>query len=245
MLEKSEGIVLHTIKYSDSGIVSHIYTKKYGRLSFMVKGINNKKGNLRKVYFQVLQALSIEFYHSEKKDLHIIKEVSPLFNYANLPWDIKRNSIAMFLAEVLYKALKPAGPDESLYHFLVETLKYLDTENKVLPNFHIGFIIALTKYLGFAPSNNYSPDLPYFDMQNGIFTSETPLHGFYMEKEYSELLNLFMESDISRCNDIPLSRQKRKEFLDDMLMFYSMQLAGFKNIHSLKIYSEIFSGLNK
>ncbi|MFP4488874.1 MAG: DNA repair protein RecO [Bacteroidales bacterium] len=245
MLEKTEGIVLHTIKHSDTGIITHIFTKKYGRLSFIVKGVNSKKGNTRKVYFQSLQPLSIEFYYREKRDLHIIKEACPLFNYSNLPYDINRNSIIMFLAEVLYKALKETGPDEHLYQYLIESLEYLDAENGPVPNFHIGFIIGLARFLGFAPSNNFSSTLPYFDMQNGIYISAPPLHGYYMEKEYSALLNTFLRSNIADCNNISLSGHKRKEFLDDMLLFYSLQLSGFKNLRSLKIYSEIFSQANK
>lgn len=245
MLEKTEGIVLHTFKHSDSGIISHIFTKKYGRLSFMVKGISRKKSTTHRAYFQILQPLSIEFYYREKRELHIIKEASPLFNYMNLHSDIRMNSIIMFLGEVMYKALRPSGPDESLYEYIIDTLVYLDNENRILPNFHIGFIIGLTKYLGIAPSNNYSSKLPYFDMQNGIYLEHPPLHGFYMGKVYSLLLYEFLKSSIAECNNISLSGQSRREFLDDMLTFYSLHLPGFRNIRSLKIYSEMFSQLNK
>jgi DNA repair protein RecO (recombination protein O) len=245
MLEKTEGIVLHTFKHSDSGIISHIFTKKYGRLSFMVKGISSKKSTTRRAYFQTLQPLSIEFYYREKRDLHIIKEASPLFNYMNLHSDIRMNSIIMFLGEVLYKALRPSGPEEHLYEFLIYALDYLDNENQVMPNFHVGFIIGLTKYLGIAPANNYSTDLPYFDMQNGIYSEHPPLHGFYMGKGYSSLLNEFLKSSISECNNISLSGQSRREFLDDMLTFYSLHLPGFKDVKSLKIYSEMFSQSNR
>ncbi|MFO7852261.1 MAG: DNA repair protein RecO [Bacteroidota bacterium] len=244
MLEKTEGIVLHTFKHSDSGIISHIFTKKYGRLSFIVKGISNKKGTTRRAYFQVLQPLSIEFYYREKRDLHIIKEAHPLFNYLNLHTDIRMTSIIMFLGEVLYKALRPAGPDEHLYNYLIDTLEYLDNEKRLLLNFHIGFIIGLSKYLGIAPSNNYSRDLQYFDMQNGIYTDVPPIHGFYMGKKYSSLLNDFLRSNISECNEILLSGHARKEFLDDLLAFYSLHLPGFQNVRSLKIYSDMFSQAN-
>ncbi|MDT8401248.1 MAG: DNA repair protein RecO [Bacteroidales bacterium] len=243
MLEKTEGIVLHTIKHSDSGIISHVFTKKYGRLSFMVKGMGNKKATTRRAYFQALQSLNIEFYYREKRDLHIIKEATPSFNYASLSTDIRKNSMIMFLGEVLYKALRPSGPDVHLYDYLIDSLDYLDNDKSLTPNFHIGFLIGLTKYLGIAPSNNYSGSLPYFDMQNGIYTSDPPLHGFYMGKEYSSLLNLFLGSSISECKGITLSGNTRREFLNDILGFYSLHIPGFKNINSLRVYSEIFSGI--
>lgn len=241
MIEKSEGIVLHTIKHSDTGIISHIFTRKYGRVSFIAKGVSSRRGSTYRSYFQPLQALNLEFYYREKKELHIIREASPMFNYINLHSDIRRNSIVMFLGEVLYKALRPAGPDEKLFEYLIDTLNYLDNEDNLIPNFHIGFIIGLTKYLGIAPSNNYSASLKYFDMQNGFYTSDLPFHGYYMAKEYSSLLNDFLNSSIEECNNIPISGNTRREFLNDILGFYSLHLPGFSNINSLKIYSEIFS----
>ncbi len=245
MLEKTEGIVLHTIKHSDSGIISIVFTKKYGRLSFMVKGLSNKKGNNRRAYFQPLQPLSIEFYYREKKDIHIIRESSPLFTYTSLHNDIKRNSIIMFLGEVLYKALRPSGPDEQLYNYILEMIRYLDKEKSLTPNFHIGFIIGLTRYLGISPSNNYAKDSGFFDMQDGTYTSSPPLHGYYMSSQFSSLLNLFLSSSLDECDKISLSGQVRSEFLNNMLLFYSLHIPEFKNISSLRIYSEIFRSTDK
>ncbi len=281
MLEKTEGVVLHTIKHSDSGIISHIFTKKHGRLSFMIKGLGSRKGITRRAYFQPLQALNLEFYYRENRDLQIIfdnctkvlkeskelgvqqvvltggepllhkdlfqiiKEATPLFNYVNLHDDIRKCSMMIFLGEVLYKALRPAGADEYLYQYLIESFDYLDRDDSLTPNFHIGFIIGLTRYLGIAPSNNYSGRQPYFDMQNGLYTSDPPLHGFYMDREYSSLLNNFLKSNISECSSILLSGNTRKEFLNDMLGFYSLHLPGFKNIQSLRVYSEIFNPVNQ
>lgn len=242
MLEKTEGIVLHNLKHTDSGIIAHIFTRKYGRLSFIVKGMGNRKATTKRAYFQTLQPLNIEFYYREKRDLHIIKEATPSHNYGSLNSDIRKNSMIMFLGEVLYKALRPSGPDTHLYDYLIDALNYLDNYSSPVPNFHIGFLIGLTKYLGIAPSNNYSGKLPYFDMQNGTYTSDPPLHGYYMGKEYSSLLNLFLGSSIPACNEIALTGNTRREFLNDMLGFYSLHLPGFKNINSLRIYSEIFSG---
>lgn len=245
MLEKTEGVVLHTIKHSDSGIISHVFTKKHGRLSFMVKGLGSKKGITRRAYFQPLQVLNLEFYYRENRDLQIIKEATPLFNYVNLHDDIRKYSMIMFLGEVLYKALRPAGADEYLYTYLVDSFEYLDRDDSLTPNFHIGFIIGLTRYLGIAPSNNYSDSQPYFDMQNGLYTPDPPLHGFYMEREYSSLLNSFLKSSIDGCNSILLSGNTRKEFLNNMLGFYSLHLPGFKNIQSLRVYSEIFNHVSQ
>jgi DNA repair protein RecO (recombination protein O) len=244
MLEKTEGVVLHTIKHSDSGIISHVFTKKHGRMSFIVKGLGSRKGTTRRAYFQPLQVLNIEFYHRENRDLQIIREASPLFNYVNLHDDIRKYSMLMFLGEVLYKALRPAGADEYLYRYLVDSFEYLDRDDSLTPNFHIGFIIGLSRYLGIAPSNNYSGKQPYFDMQNGLYTPEPPLHGFYMDREYSSLLNSFLNTSISACHSILLSGKTRQEFLNNMLGFYSLHLPGFKNIQSLRVYSEIFNHVN-
>lgn len=241
MLQKSEGIVLRSIKHSESGIISQIFTKDSGSLAFIAKGVHNKKSNTPKVYFQPLQILNIEFYFKEKNNLHTIKEVSSAFSFSNIPYDITKSSFVLFFSEVLYKTIKDTGSDIPLYNFLIQTLKYLDKSDFSNSNFHIGFMISLAKYLGIAPDNSYSPDYPFFDMQNGIFTSTPPLHGYYMDKEFSRMLNSFLNIPMQDCHSIKLSGSLRTEFLNSILTFYSFHLPGTKNIHSLEVFSEIFT----
>ncbi|MCD4769080.1 MAG: DNA repair protein RecO [Bacteroidales bacterium] len=240
MLVSIKGIVLHTLKYTDSGIIAHIYTQQYGLLSFIIKGINNKKGSTRKVFFQPLQILDLEIYYRENRDLHSIKEVSPAYTFSQISVNVSRSSIAFFVGEVLYKAIHESESNQQLYDFIYDSVLYLDDSNNATTNFHIGFLVGLSKYLGISPLREKDQNNHYFDMQEGIFTSRPPLHGYYFDKYFSHLLDIFLRSDMNECNLIPLSGKQRASFLENLLTYFSMHLPGLKSVKSLKVFSEVF-----
>ena len=51
MLEKTRAIVLNQIKYTDSGIIARMYTREFGRQSFLIKGMRNKKAGKQQYSF--------------------------------------------------------------------------------------------------------------------------------------------------------------------------------------------------
>ncbi len=239
MLSKTGGIVLQTIKHSDSGIICHILTEEYGLIPFIVRGTHSKKNNTRSAYFQPLQILSLEIYYKSSRNLQSLKEVSADITLKNLHFDFERNSIAFFIGEVLKKTLNEGEPNKNIYNYIKDSIIYLDSDKNIL-NFHIGFLIGLMKYLGIAPTHEYSEKNCYFDMQNGLYTSSPPLHGYYLDKRFSELLYRFSGSSIEDCSMIPLNGNSRSAFIDKLILYFSMHLQGLNRIKSLDVLKEIF-----
>ena len=87
MVEKTSAIVLHQLKYTETGIVVQVYTRKFGRLSFLVKGMRNKKAGKHNVHFQPLSILDLVIYYKESRGMQILKE----FSVSYLPLDIQSN----------------------------------------------------------------------------------------------------------------------------------------------------------
>ena len=76
MLVETKALVLHSIKYNDSSLIAHCYTKTLGIQSFMLKGIlSAKKGKIRKAHFQPMTLLKLQFQHKNKGGLNFIKEL--------------------------------------------------------------------------------------------------------------------------------------------------------------------------
>ena len=65
MLQKTEGIVIHTIQYSDTSLITKIFTADYGLISFMIKGTRGKKSSNKAVLFQPLNLLALDIYFQE------------------------------------------------------------------------------------------------------------------------------------------------------------------------------------
>ncbi|MEZ5000515.1 MAG: DNA repair protein RecO [Bacteroidales bacterium] len=241
MLVKTEGIVLHTIKHTDSGIVTHILTRDYGRLTFMARGVHSKKGNTRSVFFQPLQILKLEAYFKDGRDLNSLKEVTVSEPLTSIPVNITKTSMAIFISEVLYRTSTETETNRPLYDFIRDGICYLDRYSGNPSNFHIGFLVGLSKYLGIAPGTGDNPNHDFFDMQSGHFCNARPLHGYYLHGRQSVLLRRFLESTLHECETISLSGKERAAFLDSLIAFFSIHLPGARNIKSLDVLSQLFN----
>ena len=240
MIEKTRGIVLHQLKYTDSGIVVHLYTLKFGRQSFLIKGMRNKKAGKHNALFQPLFILDLEFYYRESRSMQVIKEFSVSYSPADIFTNIKKTSVAIFLGEVLTSVLREETPNKELFGFIGDSIIYFDGSRENFANFHIAFLAGLSSYLGFEPGPRSRPDDAFFDMINGVFVPVPPLHGYYASREISDILALFFSSSYDNCRNIILSGAVRNEVLEVLVNYYSIHLPGLKKIRSLEVLKEVF-----
>ena len=60
MLTKTQAIVLHSLKYGESRLIVDMFTRTFGRQSFIVSIPKTTKGKIKKQFFQPLTLLEIE-----------------------------------------------------------------------------------------------------------------------------------------------------------------------------------------
>ena len=240
MLDKTRGIVLHQIKYTDSGIIVQMYTKKFGRQSFLIKGMRNRKTGKHNILFQPMFILDIELYYKPTRDMQSLKEFSVSFTPYNIYNNIKKSSVAIFLGEVLTSVLKEESPHEELFEFIKESIMYFDMSNEGYANFHIAFLAGLSSFLGFEPGPRLDREDAFFDMTNGVFVSLPPVHGNYAAADISDILAKFFIASWNDMDNIILSGSKRNEVLETLIRYYSLHLPGLKKINSLEILKEVF-----
>jgi DNA repair protein RecO (recombination protein O) len=241
MIEKTKGIVLHQIKYTDSGIVAWLYTRKYGRQSFLIKGVRNRKTGRHNVFFQSMFILDLVFYYKESRGMQTIKEFSVSYTPSDIYFNIKKSTVAIFLGEVLTSVLKEETPNEELFDFIEKSVIYFDRTREGFANFHIAFLAGLSSYLGFEPGLKTSSANRFFDMINGVFVPSPPDHGNFANEEISEILAAFFASSYENVNKIILTGSIRNEVLDVIVRYYSIHLPGLKKIKSLEVLKEVFS----
>ncbi len=240
MLSKTRGIVLHTIKYGDTSLIAHTYTEQFGRQTYLVKGAYSRKASINANQFYPLNLLEMEVYSKKNHDLHNLKEARNNPVYLHIPFQPIKNSIAVFIAEVLYRTLREQEPNPILFSFLLNSLQLLDLETKNIANFHMVFLIQLSKHLGFFPFNNYSETNKLFNLLNGCFEQEVPIHGYFIHKEESAIFATLIEKSFDEADSISLSRQLRHYFLEKLIEFYKLHISGMGNIKSLQILKEVF-----
>jgi DNA repair protein RecO (recombination protein O) len=240
MIEKTRGIVLHQIKYTDSGIVAWLYTRNFGRQSFLIKGIRNRKSGKHNVFFQPMSVLDMVVYFKESRGMQTLKEFSVFYAPSDIYSNVKKSSVAIFLGEVLASVLREETPNEELFDFIEKSIVYFDTCKEGYSNFHIAFLAGLSSYLGFEPGPRTCGAERYFDMLNGSFVRLPPDHGNYAGQEISEILAAFFAASYENVNRIVLNGSLRNDVLDVLVRYYSLHLPGLKKVKSLDVLKEVF-----
>jgi DNA repair protein RecO (recombination protein O) len=241
MLEKTRGIVLHQIKYSDSGIVVQIYTRNFGRQSFLMKGMRNRKSGKHSILFQPMFILDLELHYKASREMQTIKEFSVAFSPFDMYSDTRKSCVAIFLGEVLTSVLREESPHYELFDYIEESIRYFDSCKEGYANFHIAFLSGLTGFLGFEPGQRRGKEDAFFDMVNGTFIPVPPVHGNYASAEISNILADFFAASYDSIVNISLTGKLRNDVLESIVRFYSLHLPGLKKIKSLEILKEVFS----
>lgn len=241
MLEKTRGIVLHQIKYTDSGIVCQIYTRNYGRQSFLIKGMRNKKAGKHNILFQPLFILDLVLYYKSSREIQNLKEFNVVYSPYDIYSTVHKSAVAMFLGEVLSSVLKEESPHTELFDFIEQSVKFFDSCKENYANFHIGFLAGLSSFLGFEPARRSHSTDSYFDMLNGVFVASPPVHGNYAGEEVTGILAQFFEATYDSMTGISLNGKMRNEVLETILRFYSLHLPGLRKIKSLEVLKEVFN----
>ncbi|MEC7454712.1 MAG: DNA repair protein RecO, partial [Bacteroidota bacterium] len=161
MLVTTEAIVLSKINYSETSLIVRCYTLSDGVKSYLVKGSKQgRSGKKNAALFQPLNQLEITSQHKANSSLSIPKSTKINNPYQTIPYAMDKLSVVLFLSEVLSAALKEEEANPSLFQFLCNSLSWFDMQDNVA-NFHIFFLLSLTKHLGFFPNINHQ-NLPYF-----------------------------------------------------------------------------------
>ncbi|BBL06457.1 MULTISPECIES: DNA repair protein RecO [Alistipes] len=237
---KGRGIVLHTLKYGDSSMVVYLLTDVGGRRSYMVQGVRSRSGRGSKLaLFQPVFPVEFEGLESPRQEMHRFREVRAGFALQSLPFDVRKSTMALFMAEVLYRLVRECEPNEPLFTFVWNSVGALDAMREGVANFHLWFLANLSRLLGYRPGNDYTPGA-WFDIREGEYASVRPSHPGVMSQECARLLDELLHCDVRRLGTIPLNRAQRSDFLNAMLVYFGYHLDAISAVQSVRILKEVF-----
>jgi len=237
MQQKTKAIVISSIKYSDTSLIVTCYTEESGIKTYLLKGIlTSKKGKLKKAFFQPLTQLEIVANHNNKGHLNSIKEARVIHHYKTLHIDISKQSISLFLSEILNSCLGEEEANKTLYSYLENAFIWLDSNDKIA-NFHLLFLLNLTKYLGFYP--DFEKNEPYFDLVEGKF-SKKPTSPIYIQSPKIKAFKVLLGTNFDTLPKVSFSSIQRQETLEFLIQYIGLHLQTFKTPKSLLILQELF-----
>jgi DNA repair protein RecO (recombination protein O) len=155
------------------------------------------------------------------------------------PFDIKKSTIALFMAEVLHRLVKESEANELLFDFVWGSIEALDIATEGVANFHLWFLSHLCRFLGFSPGNEYFP-YAWFNIAEGIYTTEQPPREYCMTQENALILRDMLECDVRYIAEIGLNRHQRVEFLTALVRYYGYHLDTINSVQSIRILQEVF-----
>lgn len=245
MIHKTKGIVLRSIKYGETSLVLTVFTELFGLQSYIVNGVRtvSKKGSSKSVFFQPSAILDLVVYHNEFKNLQRIKEYKWAHLYQHIFSDVRKNSVALFMVELLTKCLKQPEPNPELFYFVEDALVHLDRSgDTVAANFPLFFALHLAVFFGFRINDEFSEEKHYLDLEEGLFTATQPRHPNYLDDKAAEITSYILKvQQPTELEELKLNQEFRRFLLSSYEAYYQLQIADFGTMKTLPVLREMMN----
>ena len=235
----TKAIVLNSLKYGDTSLIVKCYTQEEGVKTYLIRGVlKPKKSGLKAAYFQPLTQLRIVANHNSKNTLNAIKEVQVIHPYKTFHTDIVKQSVVLFLSEVLSNSVQEEEQNLALYEYLETAFIWLDLHDRVA-NFHLLFLLNLTGFLGFYPDTS-EKNKKGFDLLEGVFSDNIheknviSKNAFY---QFKKLLGIIFDT----LENVTYSKEERQLVLQVIIQYFKLHLDSFRNPKSLQVLETVFS----
>ena len=241
--EKTRAIVLKAIRYGDNSLIVKLLTEQNGLQSYIIKGAFNKNAKIRAALFQPLTLLNIVSAKS-RGDLGYLKEAGIDYAYQDIPININKNAIVLFVCELLSKTIQEADTDIDLFDFIHQALTHLDASDSNYADFPLKFSIRLTEFLGFSPNvASYKPGF-VFDLEEGIFRHDSADAIYTIDSLLSRHFYSLCNNSLFDDTPSPIRNKERRQLLEAVIAYYKLHVSGFNEMNSTEILKAVLQPEN-
>jgi DNA repair protein RecO (recombination protein O) len=233
------------MRYGESSLIVFMLTDVLGRQNYLLQGVRTARGRGNKAaLYQPMFVVDIEGLESPRMQMHRIREAASAMPLTSIPFDVRKSTIALFMAEVLYRLIREVEPHSPLFDFVVGSVAALDAledggEGSGVANFHLWFLVRLSAHLGFYPGNDPVAG-GWFDIREGLFTPLMPEHRLAMDPDNALTLSILMNVEPDGLSALRLTRTARAAFLTSMLTYFGYHLDAIHNVRSIEILRDVF-----
>ncbi|HRO41184.1 MAG TPA: DNA repair protein RecO [Flavipsychrobacter sp.] len=242
MHQATNGIVLRSIKYGETSLISTIFTQEWGIQAYLIKGIRTTKTkHNRAALLQPATLLQLVPYHNPKKNLQFLREFHHAHIYQSIQQEVVKNTIALFSVELLLRLLPEHAPLPPLFHFAYHYFIALDQ----LPpahtaNFPLWFIIQCSHHLGYQLHGHYTPQTPHLNLPEGGFSpTASQLHPHLTEQDAQALSAIIAINNIQELKHITITPATRYRLIEWYIQFLHRHTDHLAPIKSLTILHTI------
>lgn len=261
MVETHQIIVVSTLKYSEDKLIVNALSRSAARVTLLVRIAHNQRAAVRHTLFQPLAMLEVQWESNPRVKMLKPKSARPDVPLLSVQTDPVKSTVAMFLAEFLSHVTRNEFEGGLLYDYIAYALQWYDAAEKDYANFHLVFLLRLTRFLGIEPNLDDPPVPPeggltkphrpmgyayhqtrglYFDLQEGAYTKVRPAHAYYIEGADAAALPTLWRMNFGTMQVFRLSGTARSRILQAIITYYRLHLPGIPELKSLDVLREVF-----
>lgn len=215
MTENIEAIVLGHTKFGENSVVVHTLSEQYGRRGFLVR-IGKKAGMALVLPLNILE---MDIVPNPKSALWTARNLTVRDPLNGIRSNLYKNTISLFISEVLLRTVKDGQAEEGLYPWCVRSVLTLDSLDGDFANFHIRFLLELAGALGFSPT--VADIAPFAD-------------------NHLPLLSPFLTLPFSESMLLPLKGEERNALCEILLRYLEYHTESSIRVQSLAVLREVF-----
>ena len=208
--------MLSSTKNGEKSLVLHTLSRSWGRRSF----ICSLSKNCSTALYQPLNILNAEITENPRSDLWRAQGISASFPLGGIRGNLYKNSMTLFMSEVLFRTIREGQGDEGLYDWCRKSILTLDGMDSDFSNYHLRFLLEFAGALGFDPGTE---DI-------------APFAG----KHLSSIKSLMTES-LPESMLLPLNGESRNEIAEILLKYLGHHTESNINVRSLGVMRELYS----
>lgn len=215
MTHASEFIVLAVTKVGDKSLVVHTLSPEWGRRSF-ITGVSRKAPM---AMFMPLSVIEGEVTENPKSDLWRLREVSAPVPLNGIRNNVSKNSMTLFMSEVLMRTLRDGANEPGLFDWCRRSILKLDALSSDYANYHLRFLLEFAGALGFSPS----------------LSDLAPFAG-----EYLGVVKQLLSLSEAECMLIPMTGAERNAVAGLLLDYIGYHTDSRISVRSLAVLRELY-----
>lgn len=256
-IKKTEGIILKKIKWSETSNIVTLYSKDFGKLKLLAKGVQRPKSGFSGG-LELFGLIDFVFYKREKKNLYILSSSDLVSSYPLIFSSVERYGVASAGIELLDKLLAEEEKNSDIYSLLLDFLSKIQAiDKKELEKLLWAYSLKLLSFLGYKPRldecvkcgkkgkslKTTSSGFLFFSSDLGGIVCKKCAKGdeFYFRLTRNQLnwIKKILDSNLDQTDKLKLEEREVKNIGNLILDFLSYHTGFGKELKSLEFLKKI------
>ncbi len=127
-IHRTEALVLNRRDFRETSIIADFYTRDFGKLSGILKGIRKEPAKFASC-LELFSYNEIIFYRKRNSSLHLISQADTIDNFDTIRHSIFKVSIGSFMMELLGAVMAQEDKNEDVFNLSLTCLQELKATN--------------------------------------------------------------------------------------------------------------------